>query len=119
MRVLIDAPTGTARLTIDGGKFTSMYSDTRFFPACRVEAFSEREIRISQTKADDLNGQDSFHFTLQWEPLLGASGKISAATTAGATMIVQIRDADLVRIGEDESRLIETWDIQSAGKWLM
>jgi hypothetical protein len=117
MRVLIHAPTGTARLTIEGGKFTSMFSDTRFFPACRVESFSEGEIRISETKADDAGGNDGFHFNLDWEPLLGACGKISATTTVGATIIVNVRGAELVRINENESRTVETWDTKSAGEW--
>jgi hypothetical protein len=117
MRVLINAPTGTATLRIEGGKFTSMFSDTRFFPACRIESFSEREIRVSETKADEAVGSDSFHFTVEWEPLLEASGQITAKTTAGATMIVQLDGSELVRIGERETRTVEAWDTLSAGKW--
>jgi hypothetical protein len=117
MRVLINAPTGTATLRIEGGKFTSMFSDTRFFPACKIESFSEREIRISETRADEAVGSDSFHFTVEWEPLLEASGMITAATTAGATMILQLDGSPLVRLGESDTKTVETWDTLSAGKW--
>lgn len=118
MRVLINAPAGTARLSIESGKFTSMFSDTRFFPACRVESFSEREIRISETKSDEIGGSDGFHFTVEWEPLLKTDGKITAVTTAGATMVVQRGDGGLVRLKENDSQVIETWSPETAGQWM-
>lgn len=108
MKVLIHAPTGSAVLTISGGFFSSMKSDTRSFPACTIESFSESEIKISHTKPDDGNGTDHFHFDLNYERHHLSSGSIDAKTTTGATMVIFFGQKE-VRLGQNESQNVTQW----------
>lgn len=103
MKVMIHAPAGTASLRIQGGDFTSMSSDTRRFPACKIDSFSESEISVSRTAPDDGKGTDHFHFDLNWERHPLSSMEITAQTTTGATMIVVIGER-VVRVGQNEEK---------------
>ena len=105
MKVMIHAPAGTASLRIQGGDFTSMSSDTRRFPTCKIESFSESEISVSQTVSDDGEGTDHFHFDLNWERHPLSSMVIIAQTTTGATMVVVIGEK-VVRVGENEEKTV-------------
>ena len=108
MKVLIHAPSGTATLTISGGDFTSMSSDTSRFPACKIDSFSKSEISVSHTAPDDGDGTDHFHFNLDWEQHPLSSGSIDAETTTGATMAVII-GRETTRVGQNESKNVLQW----------